>query len=223
MKKKIVVSNVYGKFNLGDQAIRNSGLKLLSEIFKGGQFHLLCESIKDFPIRIPKGISTHVQYAPYGYAMDTEGKAHSLPKKMILLITVLCGSLLFLLLSKISSDLLPKKGFFSYINYIRTADVVFLMGGGYLVTKHHIADFFGIILNSVPLYIAKFFNKKIIILPISFGPFANSFHEFIIGKAIKNTMLYCRDKISLSFARKHNPEAKYMPDLALYEWREYEK
>lgn len=221
--KKIVISNVYGKFNLGDQAIRNSGIKLLGETFKDSKFYLLCESIKEFPIKIPKGISTEVQYAPYGYAIDTEGKAHSLSKKMMLFLFILCGSLILLILSKVLPDFLPKKGFFSYINHIRTAEVVFLMGGGYLVTKYHITDFFGIILNSIPLYIAKFFNKKIIILPISFGPFANSFHEFIIGKAINNTLLYCRDKISLSFAKKHNPQAKYMPDLALYEWREYEK
>ncbi len=221
MKKNIVVSNIYGKYNLGDQAIRNSALKILSEVYPKSNFNLLCESINNFPIKIPKNIYVKLQYAPYGFAMDTEGKANSLLKKFYLLSDIILTSLSLASVGKVIPSLLPVKGFYSYINLIRTADVVILMGGGYLVTKHTIKDFFGVLLNALPLYVAKFFSKKIIILPISFGPFASNIHYSILGNALKNTKLFCRDKISLTFAKKYNKQAKYLPDLALYEWGVY--
>jgi polysaccharide pyruvyl transferase WcaK-like protein len=179
-------------------------------------------SSKKGTIKVPKNMTVKTQYAPYGYAMDSEGKAISLPLKLFYLLKILVSTGFLLICSKFSSGILPQTGFFSYIYLIKQADLVFLMGGGYLVTKHTVKDFFGIILNSIPLYVAKFYKKKIIILPISFGPFASPIHEKIIGRAIKDSILFCRDKISLSFAKKHNPKARYLPDLALYEWTSYE-
>ena len=221
--KNIVVSNIYGKYNLGDQAIRNSALKMLSEVYPKSNFHLLCESTKNFPVKIPRNITAKLHYAPYGFAMDTEGQAKPLLKKLYLLTDILLTSLSFAFTGKFNHKYIPTKGFYSYINLIRTADVVILMGGGYLVTKHSIKDYFGVLLNVLPLIVAKIFRKKIVVLPISFGPFASKIHYSILGNALKNTKLFCRDKISLKFAKKYNKQAKYLPDLALYEWRTYAK
>lgn len=223
MSKKIVVSNIYGKYNLGDFAIRNSGLQLLSEVYPNSQFYLLCESLNGFNFEKPKNIKVNTFFSPYGYAIDTEGNAKSLIIKLFTFLEIIATTSLLIMKNKLLNAKLSANGKFAYVKLIKDADVLVLMGGGYLVSKSPLKDLFGICLNALPLVIGKIYGKKIIILPISYGPYASKIHDWIIGSSIKDTITFCRDKISLKFARKYNKNAAFMPDLALYEWPEYKE
>lgn len=217
--KKIVVSNIYGKFNLGDQAIRNSALKLLSELYPNYHAVLLCEDIIDFPINRDVNLQLTESYAPYGYNIRPHlHKAAPRIIKLIRLVFVLGVCLALCLIGFISQSLLPKRGFYSFIYHTKTAEVFFLMGGGYLVTRNHIKDTLGLIMNVLPLFVAKLFKKKIVILPISYGPYFNNVHQSVADLAIKDTHTICRDDISLQLAKQAEKDALFFPDLALYEW-----
>lgn len=98
------------------------------------------------------------------------------------------------------------------------------MGGGYFISRNKYSDFFGILLTLLPILVAKIYKKRIIFLPISFGQFANIYHEKIIYAAIKNTTIISRDKKSLFRLKmldkvQHKLKLYYIPDLVLfYNW-----
>lgn len=217
--KKILFLNLYGMRNIGDMAIRNAGLTIVEEALGVNKFFLLCESKIDFPIQANIKSYVNIEYAPYGYAIKSKNKPASLFIKSIRLLVIITKSLFYTFLGLINNNLLPKKGFYKYIRLIKESELVIAMGGGYFITSDSVKDFFGICLNALPIYIAKFFRKKVIVLPSSFGPFASNIHEMIAGYAIKNTLFMAREEISLEYVKKYCINAKNIPDLALYDWK----
>jgi len=216
----IVISNIYGKYNLGDLAIRNSALRVMNELFTDQTLTLLCEDLEGFPFEKGTVNLTEEFYSPYGFVIKSKTTtAQPVLIKLLRLIWVLVGTFVFAALGKLSPALLPSRGFFTYVTRIKTARVVFLMGGGYLVSRNHIKDTLGLLLNILPILVAKWFGKSVIILPISYGPYYNWVHSWLAGWAIKNTHLICRDLISLAKAQVCNPQAIFLPDLALYDWQ----
>ncbi|MBI1862736.1 polysaccharide pyruvyl transferase family protein [Candidatus Microgenomates bacterium] len=218
--KKITVINMYGKKNIGDMAIRNSALEILEEAFGINSFTFLCESIEDFPIKAKIKSKFEKHYAPYGYAIRATAKTVPQIMKFMRFMGIVILSASYALLGLISQKLIPKKGFYRYIEDLKNADLVVAMGGGYFITSDAVKDFFGIGLNLLPFYIAKLYKKKIIILPSSFGPFASSVHEQLAGNAVKNTLFMVREEISLKLAKKYNTRSVFIPDLALYDWKD---
>jgi len=216
--KNIVVTNLYGKFNLGDNAIRNSGLDILDEAIAKKNVFLLCESDTDFPIQ------THlkeyqISFAPYGYAIRANAKPLNKAFKFYRFFQIFFISLLYLILGFFSYKFLPTNGFYKYILWIKNSDVVVAMGGGYLITSIFLTDFFGILLNLLPIYAAKIYKKKIIFLPMSFGPFAHKIDEQIVGSAVKNSIFLSREEISTNIVSKFNKKVTQIPDLALLDWK----
>lgn len=214
--KKILVTNLYGKKNIGDIAIREQGISLLQAVYPKAKYYLLCESIKNFPLNVNSKLDYEVAFAPYGYAIRSKSKQpRSLITKALRFSHILSFSSIFALLGKVSSTLLPKKGFFKYLYLIYNSDLVVAMGGGYFITAHPVKDFFGIMLNVLPVYIAKLYGKKVLILPSSFGPFGSRIHESLVGNAIRNTTFLAREKISYNLAKKYTKETYLVSDLAL--------
>jgi len=216
--KKIVVTNLYGKNNIGDMAIRNSALNILEESLGINDFYLLCESKEDFPIQSNIKSKLNIEWAPYGYAIRANDKPLYLFIKFFRFIKILSISIFYAFLGMLNINFLPKKGFYKYIRLIAESESVIAMGGGYFITSQPVKDFFGICLNVLPILIAKVYKKKIVILPSSFGPFALKIHELITGYAVKNTLFMARENISLNYVTKYCNNTKYIPDLALYDW-----
>ena len=158
--KKITIINLYGKHNIGDMAIRNSALKIIEEALGLNKLYLLCESNINFPFQTHIKSSMDITFAPYGYAINTKGKPLSLLLKFFRFIKIISASVYFTALSLLNNKLLPKVGFYRYIKLIKDADLIIAMGGGYFITSHSVKDYFGICLNTMPIYIAKIFKKK---------------------------------------------------------------
>lgn len=207
--------------NIGDMAIRNVALKLVDESMEDKQIKLLCESDIKFPIQYKKAKKWMQSYAPYGYAIRGENVPQSLGVKLGRSLYIILLSFYFFLLSLLSSSFLPKKGFFKYIDWIYQSDVIIAMGGGYLITANKYSDYFGILLNILPLIIAKMYGKKMIFLPMSFGPFASQLQQEIVGSVVNNSLFMSREEISTVLVKKYNKSVVEIPDLALMEWKKH--
>lgn len=220
--KKITLINAYGHKNLGDSTILTVALGLINKAFNNEcEISLLCEHPKDYAkIADVKGNIKSYEL-PYGFAIRSENQAKvSYLIKLVRLIQICLFTLILILIGKIFPRILPSSGFYSYITAIKNADLVVGMGGGYFIASHPIKDYFGLILTILPVYVAKFYEKRIISFPISFGPFAAKLQEKLTFWAIKNTTVMVREKISLDLISKLDTAGKVrtllIPDLALY-------
>lgn len=217
--KKILVSNIYGPYNLGDYAIRQSAMKMIREVFVDAELFLLCESPNIKSFKSFENNHTHLSYAPYGYAIRSKSnKPVSFLIKSLRLMRIV-----FMTFYSMIMNYNFDHEFYKYVRWIKESDRVILMGGGYFITKNSYRDFFGLILNLLPIFVAKYYKKPITVLPISYGPIASPFHNLLTSLAFSNIQIYCRDKISLSLVKNYNSKSKFSPDLALYEWENYEK
>ncbi len=220
--RKITIINAYGNKNIGDGAIQESAMNFLNELLdkKDTIFLLSVDAYryKKNPLFHAKIIQHQL---PYGYAIQTSSKPLSYKIKIYRFTKILTSSLYYTVLGKINRKFLSKKTVYSYIRAIIDADIVIGMGGGYFTSRYGLSDNFGLLLTLLPIYIAKHYRKKIIFLPLTFGPFANATHAKMTHKILTNTTVFCRDKDSLQKIKKLNSKKNsvktiYTPDLALF-------
>jgi len=220
--RKITIINAYGNKNIGDGAIQESAMNFLNELLdkKDTIFLLSVDAYryKKNPHFNPKIIQHQL---PYGYAIQTSSKPLSYKTKIYRFTKIFTTSLYYTVLTKMNKEFLSKKAAYSYIRAIIDADIVIGMGGGYFTSRYGLSDNFGLLLTLLPVYIAKQYHKKIIFLPLTFGPFANVTHANMTHKILTNTTVFCRDKNSLQKIEKLNSKKNsvktiYTPDLALF-------
>jgi polysaccharide pyruvyl transferase WcaK-like protein len=220
--KNIVIINNYGSMNIGDYAIQASGFRIIQQCLPAGsRIHLICEkpSIFSYPKQLP--VASIVQL-PYGSAIRPfRGKHIPAMIKIFRFLVIVSNSLFLATLGKLSRRLLPEKGRYAYIRLIADADFIIGMGGGFFVSKNKITDFYGLCLMLLPIYIGRLYHKKLLSLPITFGPFASSIHQKLALRAIEKSIILCRDTISVEIIKKLNQNKKnittwYSPDLALH-------
>src|SRR5258708_1177683 len=196
--RKITIINGYGNKNIGDGAIQESAMNFLNELLdkKDTIFLLSVDAYryKKNPLFHAKIIQHQL---PYGYAIQTSSKPLSYKIKIYRFTKILTSSLYYTVLGKINRKFLSKKTVYSYIRAIIDADIVIGMGGGYFTSRYGLSDNFGLLLTLLPIYIAKHYRKKIIFLPLTFGPFANATHAKMTHKILTNTTVFFKDKISL--------------------------
>jgi polysaccharide pyruvyl transferase WcaK-like protein len=220
--KKITIINAYGNKNIGDGAIQESALNFLDKLVdKKDTISLLSVDNHGYKknSRFNAQITQH--QLPYGYAIKSSSKPLSHINKIYRFAKIITASLCYTLLAKINRRYLSKETPYSYIRAIIEADIVIGMGGGYLTSRYGITDNFGLLLTLLPIYIAKQHHKKIIFLPLTFGPFANATHTKMTHKILANTTVFCRDKNSLQRIeklnnKKYSVKTVYTPDLALF-------
>lgn len=224
---KITIINAYGDKNLGDAAILKVAVDFIIEAFNNKcQLSTLSESgeVKTSLGNFSNKVSAF--QLPYGFAIkSTSGKVPILTK-FIRFFYIIFGSLILIFSNNLFNTKLPKSGFFSYINAIKESQLIVGIGGGYFITKS-IKDYFGLTLTVLPVFIAKIYKKRIIFLPISFGPFAYRHQEWLCYQSLKNTVIMARDNISLNQIRTVDKSGSiisfFVPDLALFLKPQYEE
>lgn len=200
MRKKIALINLYGSNNIGDEAIQAGAFELLNNIGKK-QNHVFsitvhCENPRIFPTYHFSNLEIRAKSSPYGFILRTYARYPIVIYKIVLFFFVICVSIVLACVGKLNSSLLPKKGFFSYIYDLLSADIVMGIGGGYFVSKNAMRDFFGLGLTLLPLEIAQMFRKKIFHFPVSIGPFATKVHADLTFRVLSGSTLFTRDPIS---------------------------
>lgn len=218
--KKVTIINAYGDKNIGDAAILNMAITLTNEAQKDNcTISILCEDIDSFSNFIHPAENTKPFQLPYGYAIRGKERVSS-PTKLLRFFGIFLKSYSYIFLHNTFNKPLPTKGFYSYIKEIKQADLIVGMGGGYLTTNDKYKDYFGLGLTLLPMYIAKMYKKRLLLLPMSFGPFASEAQKNMAYDAVKDTTIISRDHITLSQLQEVDTYNKlttyYSPDLALH-------
>ncbi|MFZ1721802.1 MAG: polysaccharide pyruvyl transferase family protein [Microgenomates group bacterium] len=218
--KSVVVTNLYGGHNIGDMAIRNQAIEILTNILPNFHFDLLVENPDHSSFKFTKNFDYSLSSAPYVYAINNLNPHFINLNKFGNTTLIVINSLFYILIAKTFPKFLPSDGFYSYIKKIKEAKAVFAMGGGYFITTHPIKDFFGLILNLLPLIVSRIFKKKVIVLPSSYGPFASNFHRELFDRIIKDSIFYSRESVSYKKVSEVTQLSYIFPDLALRYWND---
>lgn len=219
--KRVVVFNAYGLKNIGDAAICTVALRHIDKLLKGREviYGMFTDKDEDFTFYNVKSRIVNVS-SPYGIAIESKGRPVSRCLKLLRFLQILPLSLLLTVVEPIKSISLSERSRYRFIKAIRDSDAIIGMGGGYIRTKNKYADYFGLLLTLLPVYIAKYYKKPILFLPMSFGNFASDTHRKIAFNALKGTTIICRDRISLAELKrmdrgKNELRFTFAPDLAL--------
>ncbi len=218
--KNITLLNVYGKKNIGDEAINQMALHLVDKAFgKDATISAICVDAQH--TIDANEINRKKITSPYGYVINEGGTKLSTAQKVWRFSEVISVSIVLALLGLASDQFLPRRGKYTYILTLKKSDLVLNMGGGYLRTKTPYSDYFGLLTTLLPIYIAKLFGKPMIFLPMSFGNFASPLQERFAFAALSNSTFFARDEISLKRIegmpgfRTSQIKLLYAPDLAL--------
>lgn len=219
--KKIALLNVYGSKNIGDEAINIVATDLLiNALKKGGEITYL--AVEERPSFVSKKVFVDCVLSPYGIAIH-QGKEKLSPiQKIMAFIEVITVTLIISICLKYFASSWGKNTRYAFVHTLYEADAVVSMGGGYLRTKKSWEDLFGLTLTLLPIYLAKFFHKKNLFLPMSFGNFANDFHKRIALHTLSNSIFFARDEITYNEISNDNLhkdlhiDLRLSPDLALF-------
>lgn len=200
MKKNlnILIPNGTSPRNLGDKALLEGMISLINKIANNPIIwvhttdpHLY--SIKDrFEFRLKSNITS--------WALFSNKKFSS----KVLRILQLCV-LLFGLKRQVQISVIPVNHELKKIirNYI-DADIVFFTGGGYLRSKKGVKQTLNLLMQCYPFMIASYLKKKIIVGPISFGPFGYKWQEKVVAQVLKTAdIVAVREEISFKLLEAH--------------------
>lgn len=103
-------------------------------------------------------------------------------------------------------------------------DMLIVKGGGFLHTYNRLTDLYYLYYGLYNLLLAKRLNKKIIIMPNSFGPFKGKLEKKIVKKVLsKCELIYARETSSKHYlSNLLNQKVNLSPDLGFY-IKNYEK
>lgn len=216
--KKVLILNSYGDKNIGDAAILDAAIQFLEESIKS-RLEITIQSATPNSTTINYKTKSRIKkvYSPYGYAIKANNRHISSMTKIIKTIDITLRTLLYVAAPYIINENSIQ---LQYYKSIKNADYIFSIGGGYIRTKNSVRDLFGLYLTLLPIWVSKFNKKKVFLLPMSFGNFANNMHKNLAAFTLKNEKIMLRDNMSIkefkSSGRADNSDLKMFPDLALF-------
>jgi colanic acid/amylovoran biosynthesis protein len=184
-RMNIIITNVFGIKNKGDQALLECLLESVDRsIYTDVQLTAVATNPADNEMVYP-----HIKWI--GLPWTSKYKNQYLKKLFILL-----RALLFLIL-----DLILGLGWSQFGRSLKQADLVIASPGGYLEdsTWSYFAHLFQLLL-SVRL------GKRLVLAPQSIGPIRNSIGRRLTRMVLRHAFsVYCRDSYSYDFAAKLHP------------------
>ncbi len=104
---------------------------------------------------------------------------------------------------------------------IAEADLIFLAGGAYFYSYRALSPGLTFLAHISPVFWGKVLQKKVIILPGSFGPFSSTISKRLFDYVVnRSNVIFFREKISGQWMAEQYKDLKasaaFMPDLALY-------
>lgn len=91
------------------------------------------------------------------------------------------------------------------ISDYQRADTIIFVGGGYLRSNKGLKQSLNLCMQLMPFVFSKLFHAKLIVAPISFGPFAHFWQEKLSAKVLDNfNLVSVREEISFKILKKYN-------------------
>jgi colanic acid/amylovoran biosynthesis protein len=187
---KILIPNVTGPTNMGDQYILDGLLNLFGSSFSNPKITIQTTDQQLYSRlgneEVKKSL---VQYI----AIDS--------KNTFLRILRVLHLFFWLTLSSVGLNKLANFGsskeFLEIVDSFKQSDLIVFVGGGYLRSKKGITQSVNLLLQLSVFWISKIYKKQVIVAPISFGPFAYTWQEIITGKTVSKMDFVClREEIS---------------------------
>ncbi|OGG12593.1 hypothetical protein A3D77_04620 [Candidatus Gottesmanbacteria bacterium RIFCSPHIGHO2_02_FULL_39_11] len=184
----ILIPNAASPLNAGDLMILKSMLTLIKK-----EYTLKNLKIHSFdPIQLSNKIKIPC-YKSLSYYLGFEKKYHLLRIKRFFQF-FLC-ILRLKLFKNVNQD--ANNPIDAIISDYKNADSIMLTGGGYFRSQKGMLQSLSLLLEILPLRLSIILKKKIIVYPISFGPFAYSWQENYVAHLLKKAdVVMVRESIS---------------------------
>lgn len=199
MKKnlKILIPNATSPLNLGDQVMLEELLKLLKSTHRNGEITIHSTDPKLYK----KNPQYKIDHTLYSWSVFTSKKSIVRLIRLMQLIIHCLGKKYHINITLPFKDDNKIK---EIINDYEKADLVVFAPGGYLRSQKGLTQTLNLFMQLVPFEFAKLFYGKIIVAPMSFGPFGYRWQERIAAKAIQGLDLVgAREKYSYRLMKDH--------------------
>ena len=190
---KILIPNVTGPTNVGDQAILKGLLGVLREKYPDAYITIHTSNPELYSEKMVDKINPHLYFWT---AFSNRNNIIRIVRLFQLLLQyILCTVKIYLPVGE--SQLLD------IVNDYRKADLIIFAGGGYLRSKTGFTQTLNLLMMLFMLRFSRLFSVKKIIGPISFGPFGYKWHERISARVLKNfDVVAIREKVSFDSIKK---------------------
>ncbi|MBL71190.1 MAG: hypothetical protein CML95_06590 [Rhodobiaceae bacterium] len=225
--KKVVLSNFWPDQNAGDFAIFMAQIEILNkEGVLDENIHILsCYkgessiSVNNFNHFTARGMKILPGLFP---SLNKYGELISKVEKVLQLLKILKFSILCLFRSSKLLFMFSKGKTLRTLEAIEESDAVILKGGAFIIGFPGIRGSVFLLRNIVLVWISKTLGTKVIIMPHSFGPFANRFQKFMIRHIFNGVSIFSREELSYQTLEELNLHSTIVPDLA-FSWSALEQ
>jgi len=158
---KILIPNVTGPSNIGDQSMLFVLLKLLRQVYRGAEIVVHTSDPKMYSRQFPYVIYPSI----YQYVgLSQKGEVRQIFRVIQYLV--------YLVLVVNGKRLATENRLAKLIEDYKTANLIIFVGGGYLRSRKGWSQTLNLCLQLSMFYLASSRRVKTIVAPISFGPFA---------------------------------------------------
>lgn len=196
---KILIPNGTSPRNIGDLAMLTALLGLIRHSLPHAQI-----TIHSTDPHLHKSHDIQAKQTLYSFvAFETPNFSARLSR----LASLLAYYLIFKFqLGSYIHPLVDKDPLFQLCQDYQKADLIIFVGGGYLRSKPGITQSLNLLMHLFMVQFAKLFPSRVIVSPISFGPFAYTWQEKLTARILSGANLVAtREEISFHSMSKYNP------------------
>jgi polysaccharide pyruvyl transferase WcaK-like protein len=219
---KVVMTHLWPESNAGDYAIVRGTIDAIEDASSRpvtfiGLTTFATHSAalaQHFPETLKKGLELRPALIP-SYKSD-ECEQFSRLEKFKLSLRYLAITFLLLVGGKSLARYLVSESQRQTLDDIACADLVVVKGGAFLMGFPGVAGSLYLLRNALTAMWCAKLNRRCIIAPHSFGPFANGLQLSLLRIMLHGIAIYARERISLDLLQRVGLPAKYLPDMAFY-------
>lgn len=205
---KVLITHFYTRENRGDAAILESLIQELQRVLKKPQIAI---STMEKPGQYSKFERTPTETSFIYWIRQKDGFIIQVLRTVYLYLATFGWAIYYRLLKKALNSLFPKS-LNSLLEQYQKADLIILVGGGYLRADSSIDATLNLVQLYQPIVLAKLMGKKVVLHSMSIGPFSTSFQNFISAIVLRHVdFTLLRESISASILDKFKIKlSKYM-------------
>ena len=210
--KKILIVNVHSSKNAGDYALLIQTMNYLQKSFGAINMTIMANWPEEPAI---KELGNSIIGSPWWIIKVWEKRKKPRFQVLSLLLGILWLLIYRIDIFHLASRVIPKAWNDLFLEY-RDSDLVVAVSGNQLFSSGRLG--WPLLVVGFPIYLARFFNKKMIVFPQSVGPLNSKFDRWYVHFLYDNVdKVYVRDKVSLELLddlniRKSKPS--FMHDVA---------
>ena len=203
----ILIPNVTGPTNIGDQAILKGLISLLRENYKEARITIHSSTPEFYKEKISEKINPHLYFWSVLENRNPFVRVFRLMQLFLNYILFRVG-LHVTVGERVLRDIL---------NDYYDADLIIFTGGGYLRSRRGLKQSLNLLMILTPFWFAKCLNIKCVVAPISFGPFAYRWQEKLSASVLRGVdIVSVREKFSFDLLKASRiPKLTLSSDLAL--------